>query len=704
MARGIFSFFVGTSFLVLTACVGNVTIIKAFFGTPFEVELTFAPIAGGFNIAIANRSGLSDFDYLFITATNRAERVERNISVEDFVANGFVFRGLNDASSYQFEIEGNLSSDGTRQILAIVFGREENERDHETRGGIRPGLDTDGDGRPNSLDNDDDNDGVRDSVEEQGCVLKPDCDDDGIGDSIDNCPLIANPRQHNADGAEDGGDACDPDDDNDNVLDGEDVDIDGDGLIEIATAVQLDAVRYQLNGIGQRLSDGGALNNNGCDGSSCSGYELVANISLAAYIGNTYGMEGWQPLGYDTVNCQGGSDGENFNGTFAGNGFVISNLSINRPNQDCVGLFGSLVSDSVIINLTLHAEEVIGKSQTGALVGRGVEAQIVSSSVVAGNVRGTDSHIGTLVGFGNSAQIISSSVVAGKVNGNFNVGGLVGFGNSAQIISSSVVAGQVNGSFNVGGLVGSGASARVISSLGVVGQMSGTDVGVGALVGTARTTSQIVSSSAVVGQVSGATDAGGLIGSSSGGWTVSSSVVAGQVSGATDAGGLAGRFQFTNRVAYSYVVLGKSNVNMLAGSSSGSSVAINSYWDSETSDIDSGNIGTPQTTDELRTPINYMGIYNTWDDGVDLDNMDNDNDIATGIDNITIYCDRDASNSIEPAEQTDANRIWDFGMANQYPVIRCLPIPPAEWHSWWFLNGTGEPELNQTRLDDLLPL
>jgi len=49
------------------------------------------------------------------------------------------------------------------------------------------------------------------------------------------------------------------------------------------------------------------------------------------------------------------------------------------------------------------------------------------------------------------------------------------------------------------------------------------------------------------------------------------------VSGATDAGGLAGRFQFTNRVAYSYVVLGKSNVNMLAGSSSGSSVAINSY-------------------------------------------------------------------------------------------------------------------------------
>lgn len=50
----------------------------------------------------------------------------------------------------------------------------------------------------------------------------PDADGDTVADPADNCPSVANPDQANTDGAADGGDACDPDDDNDGIADADD--------------------------------------------------------------------------------------------------------------------------------------------------------------------------------------------------------------------------------------------------------------------------------------------------------------------------------------------------------------------------------------------------------------------------------------------------------------------------------------------------
>ena len=72
-----------------------------------------------------------------------------------------------------------------------------------------------------------------------GTGIGDDFDRDGFVDEKDNCHLVANEDQNNTDDADDGGDACDPDDDNDGVSDAEDAfrtdacasdDADNDGL------------------------------------------------------------------------------------------------------------------------------------------------------------------------------------------------------------------------------------------------------------------------------------------------------------------------------------------------------------------------------------------------------------------------------------------------------------------------------------------
>jgi hypothetical protein len=75
-----------------------------------------------------------------------------------------------------------------------------------------PTVDFDCDGTPNATDN---------------CPWKKNTDQkdddmDGVGTACDNCPTEKNADQLNTDGTGDGGDACDPDDDNDFCLDQDD--------------------------------------------------------------------------------------------------------------------------------------------------------------------------------------------------------------------------------------------------------------------------------------------------------------------------------------------------------------------------------------------------------------------------------------------------------------------------------------------------
>ena len=639
LARGFLFLLAGTSFLVLTACAGGGGSGSSSGGSslrPLEVNLTFAPISGGFRIG--NQSNFGDMVSLNIKATSRSGLVveEADINIAEFIDDSsHDFTGLADLD-WKFQITGTLS-DGRRREVDIGFVWDENEADN-ARGGIRSGLDTDGDRRANSVDEDDDNDGLNDN---DGREQQTNSDDVS-------CSLLVD---------------CD----GDSVMDVADIDDDGNGLIEIGTAEELDGVRYALNGSGRRLLAGADLNTTGCgngnDINSCGGYELVADISLATYA-NADNGKGWQPLGQDTGSAD-GCQGPAFEGTFEGNGWTISNLSINRPNEDCVGLFGRIAANSEIHNLILRAETVRGNGDVGGLVGNGRDARIVSSSVVVDEVRGDGWQVGGLVGDGEAARIVSSSVVAGllRTGGNI-VGGLVGSGVDAWIVSSSVVTARVMGDHVVGGLVGNGDGTRIVSSSVVAGEVRGEE-----------------------------DEVGGLIGSGRGSQVFSSSVVTVKVMGRNlHIGGLAGFFE-DSKVAYSYVVSG-SDTDMLVGSRI-NAIDVASYWDSNTSGRRSRVTGDPKTSDEIRMPTGYEGIYDQWDNETDIFGDGKDEPLA-------VWCDEDNSGSIEEDEKTDANLIWDFGESDEYPAIRCTPMDPDEWRDWWSLNATDQPELNRARLDELL--
>ena len=165
----------------------------------FEVELTFAPISGGFRIG--NQSDFGNFVSLNLTATNGNEFVEKDIDIAEFVDDSYDFTGLDDQSNWTFRIIGTLIDGGEREV-AIIFVWEENREDHES-GGIRSGINTDGDGRADSLDGDDDNDGVND-ISDQCPVGETDW-------------LSSNSTDNDGDGCRDAGE--DTDDDNDGLAD-----------------------------------------------------------------------------------------------------------------------------------------------------------------------------------------------------------------------------------------------------------------------------------------------------------------------------------------------------------------------------------------------------------------------------------------------------------------------------------------------------
>ena len=112
---------------------------------------------------------------------------------------------------------------------------------------------------------------------------------------------------------------------------------------------------------------------------------LMNDIDLSGY-------ENWDPIG----RSQTGSFSEAFQGTFNGNGYVIKNLTINRPDEEYVGLFG-YTNGANIENVGLENVNVTGGSKVGGLAGTSITSGEMSNCYATGSVRGED-NVGGLAG------------------------------------------------------------------------------------------------------------------------------------------------------------------------------------------------------------------------------------------------------------------------------------------------------------------
>ena len=275
---------------------------------------------------------------------------------------------------------------------------------------------------------------------------------------------------------------------------------------------------YQINNWSQlnHIRDNGYMNKY---------YILMSSLTSA-----TYGYAGlgsaWTPIG---------SSGTPFTGNFNGSNNTISNLVINKPTAEYVGLFASVSGQ--ISNLGLINVNVTGYDYVAGLVGYSDGA--ISNSYSTGDVNGHGAVAG-LVGYSNGA--ISNSYSVGDVNGVFYVGGLVGYLDVGRTISNSYSTGDVNSSWGlVGGLVGYQEVSSIITYSYSTGNVNSEDSSTGGLVGYSAGT---ISYSYSTGGVNGTSNVGGLLGQSDDYSTISYSYSTGDVTGSFGyVGGLVG-FQY----------------------------------------------------------------------------------------------------------------------------------------------------------------
>ena len=232
----------------------------------------------------------------------------------------------------------------------------------------------------------------------------------------------------------------------------------------------------------------------GINGNLTMNYALGADIDASPTSTAAWNLSGtgFNPIGLATP----------FSGRFEGLGHKVSDLSINLPASDFVGLFSQ--TSSTISNVELSKGSVIGRDYVGGLVGKLVSGAINNSSAST-NVIGSN-YVGGLVGF-NFGGEINQVYATGNVTGTGTVGrvgGLVGWNNVN--ITQSYATGNVDGINYVGGLCGL-CNGSIVANVYATGNVTG-NTNVGGLAGYAITLDNTYST----GKVTGTTNVGGLVG------------------------------------------------------------------------------------------------------------------------------------------------------------------------------------------------
>ncbi len=253
-----------------------------------------------------------------------------------------------------------------------------------------------------------------------------------------------------------------------------DYDIDDNGLIEINDLADLNEIRNNLNGSSLYGES------TGCPVTGCNGFELTTDLDFDTNgngnidAGDAYwnNGEGWQPIG---------SGEQYFNAVFNGNSYEITNLHINRPAEDQIGLFGH-TNNADIKNIGISGSAVLisGRDQVGILIGLAqgttVTASYTNGRVISHSTK-YNTRIGGLIGAAGTTDITacySTGAIISSVDGRgFSnaVGGLIGSLSQSTVQASfstvaikSLVNDTTSGGGYIGGLIGSTYDSEIAAS------------------------------------------------------------------------------------------------------------------------------------------------------------------------------------------------------------------------------------------------
>ncbi len=218
-------------------------------------------------------------------------------------------------------------------------------------------------------------------------------------------------------------------------------------------------------------------------------------------------------------------------GTFDGNGYVISNLSISNTNRtNGTALFPGISANGVIKNLTLENPTIYATSYVGAFVGKLMaNASIENCTVINGNITAVGQNVGGIVGQCSGTVMgcsYAGSVASEVSNTPANAGGIAGGANSASQFIDCHNSGSVTISHNnAGGIVGQifSAADTMTTIIGCTNSgyiaSSSTATGIGGIAGLCNDDIAIYGCSNS-GTIEGITKVGGIAGSIIGGGDV----------------------------------------------------------------------------------------------------------------------------------------------------------------------------------------
>ena len=276
-----------------------------------------------------------------------------------------------------------------------------------------------------------------------------------------------------------------------------DYDTNDNGLIDVSSLAQLDAIRYDLDGNGQPATAtaynsafparrAAAPGHMGCP-VTCNGYELMQDLDFDSDASGAVDADDAFAGNFTPI-------GGAYSSVFEGNGYALHNLTIDQSGVTRTGLFVELNPAGRIRNLGLVNPNVAGGGQSTAYIGamvannRGViTAGYVAGGAVSATGTGTLApRLGGLTGYTGAGGAIRASYATAALStgaGNAFIGGLTGDLVDGGVITASYAAAPSitdGGTFpEVGGLVGRivNANTRINNSYCDITRRSGDCVG-----------------------------------------------------------------------------------------------------------------------------------------------------------------------------------------------------------------------------------